>query len=241
MFSPNKKNNELSRNKISSFNSKLFFDIELSEENISTDSNAEDSEESIIKSPLIELKDYLSNDLIEELEFPFYNDNNLKFPRKENFIKFSPQNLEENKRINNPVKNLKNKKNFEINNNMKNINNNTSSEYNPLIPLLNKGYKFTPKNYNVNNFDVLNNDKDEDEQKKLLNFIKKNKYLFKENKKEDWYCTFCNNLNFSFRVKCNRCAASKESSKYALKKMLEQQAYNFYKGNDNNFIYCNFS
>lgn len=26
-----------------------------------------------------------------------------------------------------------------------------------------------------------------------------------QNKAEDWICTLCNNLNFSFRKKCNRC------------------------------------
>ncbi len=26
-----------------------------------------------------------------------------------------------------------------------------------------------------------------------------------QNKAEDWICILCNNLNFSFRKKCNRC------------------------------------
>lgn len=26
-----------------------------------------------------------------------------------------------------------------------------------------------------------------------------------KNKAEDWVCVVCNNLNFSFRKKCNRC------------------------------------
>ena len=240
MSQENKKNNGPSRNKILTFNSKLFLDIELSEENINSEDNTEDSEDSIIKSPLIDLKDYLSNDLIEELEFHTYsknnkiNDSNIKFYSKQNIEIFSLQNLDENKTINNVIKNLKNKANLEINNNMKNFNNN-SFEYNPLIPLLNKGYKFIPKNLKINNIDVSNNSNNYDDKNKF-NFIKNNKYLFKENKKEDWYCTFCNNLNYSFRFKCNRCGASKESSKYAFKKMLEQQAYNLY-SNNNNFIY----
>ena len=29
-------------------------------------------------------------------------------------------------------------------------------------------------------------------------------------KKGDWICTFCGNLNFSFRTRCNRCKASKK-------------------------------
>ena len=241
MFQENKKNSEPSRNKILTFNSKLFLDIELSKENINSEDNTEDSEDSIIKSPLIDLKAYLSNDLIEELEFPTYsknnkiNDSNVKFYGKGNFEIFSSQNLEENKIINNAIKNLKNKANLELNNNMKNFNNN-SFEYNALIPLLNKGYKFIPQNLKINNIDVKNNANNYDDKNKLLNFNKNNKYLFKEIKKEDWYCIFCNNLNYSFRFKCNRCGASKESSKYAFKKMLEQQAYNLY-NNNNNFIY----
>ena len=137
MFQENKKNSEPSRNKILTFNSKLFLDIELSKENINSEDNTEDSEDSIIKSPLIDLKAYLSNDLIEELEFPTYsknnkiNDSNVKFYCKGNFEIFSSQNLEENKIINNAIKNLKNKANLELNNNMKNFNNN-SFEYNAL-------------------------------------------------------------------------------------------------------------
>ena len=49
---------------------------------------------------------------------------------------------------------------------------------------------------------------------KIFNFIEKNKELFKKNKRVDWLCSFCNNINYSFRVKCNRCGASKDVSNY---------------------------
>ena len=40
---------------------------------------------------------------------------------------------------------------------------------------------------------------------------KKNKKTFVE-RDGDWTCFYCKNLNFSFRKKCNRCKASKDSS-----------------------------
>ena len=46
-----------------------------------------------------------------------------------------------------------------------------------------------------------------------------NKILFNPNnnynirdQKKDWICSFCNNLNYSFRIKCNRCKIRKEDS-----------------------------
>ena len=59
---------------------------------------------------------------------------------------------------------------------------------NNLLPLLNNGYTFVPKNYDSN--------------KKKIARVKKN----------DWVCAFCKNLNYSFRTKCNRCKVNKEDS-----------------------------
>ena len=44
--------------------------------------------------------------------------------------------------------------------------------------------------------------------------LKKNVKVKKpfEIREGDWTCSNCNNLNFSFRVKCNRCFISKEQS-----------------------------
>ena len=97
----NKNHNELSRNKNSTFNSKLFLDMELSDIYVNSNSDTEDSDISI-KSPSIELKDYLSNDLIEVLELPPYNQN-INISNNLNNGKKNSQNFK--------VKNSKNKKN----------------------------------------------------------------------------------------------------------------------------------
>ena len=62
---------------------------------------------------------------------------------------------------------------------------------------------YFPKNYFINN--NINN-----------NYVHKHhnnkgKKPF-EIREGDWTCFHCNNLNFSFRLKCNRCGLSKELS-----------------------------
>ena len=228
----NKNHNELSRNKNSTFNSKLFLDMELSDIYVNSNSDTEDSDISI-KSPSIELKDYLSNDLIEVLELPPYNQN-INIPNNLNNGKKNSQNFQ--------VKNSKNKKNglkkdynYEINN-QNNINRFYLLNYNPLLSLVNKGYQFTPKNIQSNKYDKNYYNIDCKDQN-ILNYIKKNEHLFKinkKNKKNDWYCSFCNNLNYSFRVKCNRCNSSRESSDNAYKKCAKNQAQNNCLKNMNN-------
>lgn len=47
--------------------------------------------------------------------------------------------------------------------------------------------------------------------KTIVKGKKKNKKTFVE-RDGDWTCFYCKNLNFSFRKKCNRCKASKDSS-----------------------------
>ena len=64
--------NELPRNKVSSFNSKLFLDMELSDQNILPYNNTDDSDSSTKYSSL-RLSDCLSNDLIKELDLPLNN------------------------------------------------------------------------------------------------------------------------------------------------------------------------
>lgn len=232
----NKNHNDLSRNKISTFNSKLFFDIELSDKYINSNSDTEDSDIST-ESPSIELKDYLSNDLIEVLELPPYNQD-INNSNNSNNGKKDEQKF--------PIKNSKNEKNglkkdynHELNN-QKNINIFYILNYNPLLPLVNKGYQFTPKNMTSNNFEKKNNCNIYCKDQNILNYLKKNECLFKinkvnkTNKKNDWYCSFCNNLNYSFRVKCNRCNSSRESSDNAYKKCAKNQAQNNCLKNMNN-------
>ena len=50
----------------------------------------------------------------------------------------------------------------------------------------------------------------------------------------DWICLYCNNLNFSFRIKCNRCGLLRKSSTHLLKKKYYNNKYQ-YLGNNNNF------
>ena len=60
-----------------------------------------------------------------------------------------------------------------------------------ITPLVDNNYSFIPKNFN----------------------LKKNKVKrITEERPGDWICFFCHNLNFSFRIKCNRCGISKEIS-----------------------------
>jgi hypothetical protein len=68
------------------------------------------------------------------------------------------------------------------------VNPNTIKE---LIPLINKKYSFTPKNFVP--------------QKKVV----KRNYNGRDG---DWICFYCKNLNFSFRKNCNRCGIQKEES-----------------------------
>ena len=195
------KNNEFLKNKVSSFNSKLFLDMELSDENILPHNNAEDSDSSTKYSSL-RLKDCLSNDLIKELDLPLNNqkdelklNNNTQIKWQNNYNPF--------------IENNKNNNNLEINNNIYKIN---FSKNNNLLSTINKGHKFNP--YYLNNNYMESSSTKFQEKNKIFYFIQKNKNLFKKNRRVDWLCSFCNNINYSFRVKCNRCGASKEVSNY---------------------------
>ena len=195
------KNNEFLKNKVSSFNSKLFLDMELSDENILPHNNAEDSDSSTKYSSL-RLKDCLSNDLIKELDLPLNN-------QKED-LKLNNNSQIKLQNDNNPyIENNKNNNKFEINNNIYKIN---FSKNNNLLSIINNGSKFNSQYLNHNYMKSSSNKFQE--HNKIFYFLQKNKNLFKKNKKVDWLCSFCNNLNYSFRIKCNRCGASKDVSNY---------------------------
>ena len=182
-----KKNiNELSRNKISTFNSKLYLDMELSGENTLSKDDTEDSE-LYIESSSIKLKDFLSNDLIEELNSP--SENNLKVIDPSDSV------------------NLENQQSYmNYDNNMAHLIN--SVNYNPLFYFMNKGYIISRNNLKTKN--NINNCKDKSYRKNNLHNLNPNNKNKKS--KKDWICPFCNNLNYSFRVKCNRCGLNKEPS-----------------------------
>ena len=46
------------------------------------------------------------------------------------------------------------------------------------------------------------------------NRVKHKKYKFPKEKKVDWVCPLCNNLNYAFRTVCNRCKIRKEKCVY---------------------------
>ena len=54
----------------------------------------------------------------------------------------------------------------------------------------------------------------------------------------DWICFFCNNLNFSFRKKCNRCGILKKSNTLLYdKKFIDNSNYNYSMKNSCNYDY----
>ena len=85
-----------------------------------------------------------------------------------------------------------------------------------LLPLVNNGYEFIPKEYrkNVNN-NSTNKNIPKSYNKFTENFSKSNLFFQTKHKsikerKGDWFCKLCQNLNFSFRTQCNRCKTAKE-------------------------------
>ena len=174
------------------FNSKLFIDMEINKEiedlNYSSENNTEGSENSF----QLEENNYLSNELIEELDFG----NSKK-------IKDSKSEKEKDNKINNM--------------------NSNSNIINSLLSLVDNGYVFKPKNFkpiydnnkNQNLFNKNNSNNNYPKQSIKNNNLNLNYNLNYSNfrdQKKDWICTFCNNLNYSFRIKCNRCKVNKEVS-----------------------------
>ena len=176
------------------FNSKLFIDMEINKEiedlNYSSENNTEGSENSF----QLEENNFLSNELIEELDF--CNTKKIKDSKSE-------------KEMDNKVNNM----------------NSNSNIINSLLSLVDNGYVFKPKNFkpiydnnkNQNLFNKNNNNNNYPKQSIINNNLNLNLNYnpncsnFRDQKK-DWICTFCNNLNYSFRIKCNRCKVNKEVS-----------------------------
>lgn len=170
------------------FNSKLFIDLDINNEadelNTSAENNTEGSDNSFEKEEI----NCLSNELIEEL------DNNSESPKERD----------------NKINNIKENHNI----------------IDSLLSLANNGYEFKPKNFNPSlEKNPLLFGKNTNINNKYINPLMNNKiYLFNpisnnsingnnnRDQKKDWICSFCNNLNFSFRTKCNRCKVKKEDS-----------------------------
>ena len=199
------------------FNSKLFIDMDIKEENISTDSNSEESEETIKSPSQKKLNKYLSKDLLDELELS--NPVEKKFSEKI-FIAKKFQNeeqLKENNDVQFPMRQINYCNNGMLVNQLKNSN--------PLLSLINQNYEFLPKNFNnnnKNNFFTLSSNYNNNIKKMNYNEYQKRK-IYNKIKGNDWVCSFCKNLNYSFRVKCNRCNSLREVADILLIKLLEQQ------------------
>ena len=166
------------------FNSKLFIDLDINEEINEQNTSCEKNTEGSENSFELEETNCLSNELIEELDLC----NNSEMQKKED----------------NKINNINDKNNI----------------IDSLLSLANNGYEFKPKNYNpFNNKNILIFNQNIYNKNNYINPMMNNKYLFKPNniynirdQKKDWICSFCNNLNYSFRTKCNRCKIRKEDS-----------------------------
>ena len=100
------------------------------------------------------------------------------------------------------------------------IDNSESENSKSLISLVNTGYEFIPKRYRYsldqntidrmpkifNKYNIKINENNSNNKK---NFYPNKTKSIKE-RKGDWFCQLCSNLNFSFRKKCNRCNTLKE-------------------------------
>lgn len=189
------------------FNFSLFLKEEFDDLKYLSDGDTDDSDGNKSQNET----QFLSNELIEEIDsFPDYDK---ELNKTASSLIESNNNTKQNF-INSGFINNSNTNNFcflvsnpFLNNvQMKNMNqfNNTNSCVNSLLPLISCGYEFVPKSFNkmmMNSKTYTNNQ----------NINKKNVQNGKLHK-QDWICSFCNNRNFSFRKKCNRCQARKEES-----------------------------
>lgn len=141
------------------------------------------------------------------------NIDNIENTNDENFFNYSFYNNSKknnNKIINNNNKIIEKKNNNEINNNSKNekeniLQNDSDSKDSPHID--------SPKSNEYINYPNNFEDHESSYENSNSNFRKKAKHKkhFKV-RFGDWICPKCENLNFSFRNKCNRCGLSKEKS-----------------------------
>ena len=85
------------------------------------------------------------------------------------------------------------------------IENNSNNNNKSILSLVYKGYEFIPKNYIFQQQKIVK----PQIKYKNNNIPKKGKKQIKE-RKGDWVCINCNNINFAFRTFCNRCKGKKE-------------------------------
>ena len=173
----------------------------MSEKNIKISENLSKSNKSVFNSKLFIDLDNISidNDTNEsDNTFEIESKNNTNYFLSNDLIKqldSSSLIIEKDKNINANTNLIKNKK--------------TQNKFNQIInPIIYNKFGFFSKNiYN-------NSDKKEYIKENNKNENKKKNF---EERKGDWLCLFCNNLNFAFRNKCNRCKMAK---KQAVKKII---------------------
>jgi hypothetical protein len=155
-------------------------------------------------------------------------DKNKIIEQKKQEEKIIEKNIEKNIDKNDKEKksgNSKEKQNEKINktntNNSTNTNNNTNKtyfkgQYQYQIPFIQVPYVTQPIIKSINQMGYENKFDGNKKYQVLVPFtvLKKNVKTKKpfEIREGDWTCSNCNNLNFSFRVKCNRCELAKEQS-----------------------------
>ena len=209
------------------FNSKLFLDVDKNDI-IKKESIDLGIKFSIDYAPQQRLHEYLNNDLIKAL------DNNLSNPQTPITQIYNNNNNNNNKNNNN---NVDNKGKFNINdipiidlgkakekekekeeekekeneneNKIEDKIGNESQIQTPLSLLKVNKFDYTKMKYNIpilnnmyNNINI-NNTSNQNKEKPKKPF---------EIRAGDWTCYDCNNLNFAFRIKCNRCGLPKEVS-----------------------------
>ena len=181
------------------FNSKLLLDIDKNDK-IKKESIDLGIKFSIDYAPQQRLHEYLNNDLIKAL------DNNLSNPQTP-----ITQIYNNNNNINNngdnqqfnieqiPKIDLGSEKEKNINQTPLSLLKVNNFDYTKIKNLTGPIYNKSNINSNINNSNINQNIKE-----------KPKKHF--EIRAGDWTCFNCNNLNFAFRVKCNRCGLSKEVS-----------------------------
>ena len=201
----NENTNEKGQYENLAFNSKLILDV--NEIPLRKDSETPQIKFSIDlpNAPKQRLHEYLNNDLINAL------DNNLSNPSTP---LLNNPNLPQNQNNNNNMNNIPQ---ISLNDDFNNYhnNNNMNNNYN----VFNEQMKMNMIQNNMLNHMEMNiqNNKNHNKEKGKKPF---------EIREGDWTCFHCNNLNFAFRTKCNRCGLPKDVSikKYNMK--IIQNLYN---------------
>ena len=207
------------------FNSKLFLDVDKNDI-IKKESIDLGIKFSIDYAPQQRLHEYLNNDLINELDnnfsnphtpiTPIYNNENNN-NNVDNKGKFNINDIpiidlgkaKEKEKEKEEEKEEEKEKEKENENKIEDKIGNESQIQTPLSLLKVNKFDYTKMKYNIpilnnmyNNINI-NNTSNQNKEKPKKPF---------EIRAGDWTCYDCNNLNFAFRIKCNRCGLPKEVS-----------------------------